>query len=97
MSIIVIAAYQCEVAGEPTDDIDYQVRYFDSNSIEEIMSRLHNEKPHNYKNVFGEEVRWLFHDTVSVEYDPKLQDGEEIIGFITGKKKTTEPAIPPER
>jgi hypothetical protein len=85
MPILVVAAYHCEVEGDPTDSVDYQVRYFMSDSIDEVMMRLGTEQPVTYKNLDGQEVRWVFDDTVAVEVDPKLSDGEEIIGFITGK------------
>jgi hypothetical protein len=85
MPVIVIAAYHCEVSGERTDDVDYQVRYFASGSIDEVMSRLRTEPPHTYKNSDGEDVVWVFDGTVAVEFDPVFKDGAEIIGFITGK------------
>ena len=87
MPILVIAAYHCEVAGEPTDSIDYEVRYFASDSIDEVMSRLRSEEPHVYKNCDGQEVKWLFDDTVAIEFDPQFADGKEVIGFITGRSK----------
>jgi hypothetical protein len=91
MPILVIAAYHCEVAGKPTDSVDYQVRYFNSDSIEEVMSRLRGEESLAHKNVYKQEVRWLFHETVAVEFAPELQDGKEVIGVITGRtKKITE-------
>src|SRR4051812_17686626 len=92
MSLLVIAAYHCEVAGKPTESVDYQVRHFASDSIDEVMSRLRNEQPQAYTNPDGQEVRWLFDDTVAVEFDPEFNDGAEIIGFITGNpKEITEP------
>jgi hypothetical protein len=96
MSILVIAAYHCEVAGEPAGSVDFQVRHFASDSIDEVISRLRNEQPQAYRNADGQEVRWLFDDTVAVEFDPEFKDGAEIIGFITGKpKEITEPDAPP--
>ncbi len=90
MPILVIAAFHCEVAGESTDSVDYQVRYFHTDSIEEVMNRLRNEPPESYNNTYGEEVRWVFHDTVAVEFDPEFQDGVEAIGFVTGKPREIE-------
>lgn len=87
MAIFTIAAYNCHVAGKPTDSVDYQVRYFTSDSIDEVMLRLRSEEPVVYQNCYGEEVRWIFDDTVAIEYDPQIEDGKEIIGFITGKPK----------
>ena len=96
MPILVIAAYHYEVAGEPTDSMDYQVRYFASNSIGAVLLRLRSELPETYKNSDGEEVKWVFHDTVAVEFDPDFADGAEVIGFITGKpRESTEPCAPP--
>ncbi len=90
MPILVIAAYHCQVAGKPTASIDYQVRQFDSDSLEEITARLRSEPLESYKNRYGQEVRWTFHDTVAVEFNPEFTDGEEVIGFISGKPKETE-------
>ena len=96
MPILVIAAYHCEVAGEPTESVDYQVRHFASDSLDDVMSRLRSEKPQAYKNADGEEVRWIFDDTVAVEFDPHFTDGAEVIGFITGKPRDiTEPDAAP--
>ena len=98
MSILVIAAYHCEVAGKPTNSVDYQVRHFASDSLDEVTARLRAESPQAYQNCYKQEVRWLFDDTVAVEFDPAFEDGQEVIGFITGKsKRTTEPDAPPNR
>jgi hypothetical protein len=85
MPILVIAAYHCEVSGDRTDGMDYQVRYFASDSIDEVMSRLRAESPHTYKNADGQDVAWVFDCTVAVESDPNFADGAEVIGFITGR------------
>jgi hypothetical protein len=87
MPLLVIAAYHCEVAGEPTDSVDYKVRYFESDFIDEVASRLRAEPPQTYMNSAGEEVRWIFDGTVAVETDPVFTDGVEVIGFITGKPR----------
>jgi hypothetical protein len=98
MSILVIAAYHCEVAGRPTDSIDYQVRHFASDSLDDVTARLREETPQTYRNCYKQEVRWIFDDTVAVEFDPRFEDGQEVIGFITGKaKKITEPNASPNR
>ena len=86
MPTIVIAAYSCEVAGEPTDSVDYQVRYFESGDVDEISRRLHEESV-TYKNSDGQDVRWVFDETIAVEANPRFEDGSELIGFITGKPK----------
>ena len=87
MPILVIAAYHCEVAGESTDSVDYQVRYFLSDSMDEVMLRLRSEPLETYKNSHGQDVVWVFDDTVAVEFEPDFTDGAEIIGFITGKPR----------
>ncbi len=85
MPLLVIAAYHCEVAGKPTASVDYQIRYFESDLIEEVFSRLRAEAPQAYSNSAGQEVRWTFHETVAVETNVVFKDGTEVIGFITGK------------
>src|SRR5437660_10778722 len=98
MSILVIAAHRCAVADKPTDTVDYQVKYFASDSLDDVTARLRAEPPHAYKNRYKQEVRWLFDDTVAVEFDPAYEDGQEVIGFITGRSKNlTEPSAPPNR
>jgi hypothetical protein len=97
MPILVIAAYHCEVAGDPTDSVDYQVRYFAADSIDEVMAQLRAESPQTYKNAGGQEVRWIFERTVAVEFDPDFTDGTEVIGFITGRpREITEPDATPK-
>jgi hypothetical protein len=96
MPILVIAAYHCEVAGDPTDSVDYQVRYFAADSIDEVISRLRAESLQTYKNADGQEVRWIFDGTVAVEFNPDFTDGTEVIGFITGRpREITEPDATP--
>jgi len=98
VSILVIAAYHCEVAGKPTNSVDYQVRHFASDSLDEVTARLRAEPPQAYQNCYKQQVRWLFDDTVAVEFDPKFEDGDEVIGFITGRsEKITELNAPPNR
>jgi len=87
MGTFVIVKYHSETAGESTGSVDYQVRYFERESVDEIKKRLCTEKPQEYKNSSGETVRWLFDETVAIEVDPRMQDGEEIIGFITGEPR----------
>ena len=92
MPILVIADYNCDVADKSSGSIDYQVRYFTSNDIDEVMERLRSEPPCTYKNCYGQDVTWTFHDAVAVEYDPRFADGDEIIGFITGRPMPVESA-----
>jgi len=86
MSILVVAAYRCVIAGKPFDDVDYQVRYFDSDSLDEVMARLRSEKPLAYRNIYRQVVRWVFEDIRAIESKPELQDGKEAIGFIAGER-----------
>jgi hypothetical protein len=98
MSTLVIAAYHCEVSGKRTNSLDYQVRHFASDSLDEVTTRLIAEPPVAYKNRYGQDVRWLFDDVVATELDPKFEDGAQVIGFITGRsKRGTEPAAAPNR
>jgi hypothetical protein len=98
MPILVIAAYYCEVAGKRTNSVDYQVRHFASDSLEEATARLTAQSPVAYRNCYGQNVRWVFDDLVATELDPKFEDGAEVIGFITGKsKRSTELAASPNR
>lgn len=87
MSLLVIACYHCEVAGERTDSVDYQVRFFATDDEGEVVRRLQAQPPNSYKNSSGETVSWIFDETVAIQYDPELKDGAEVIGFITGKPK----------
>ena len=60
------------------------------------MARLRGELPQAYMNCYKQEVRWLFDGTVAVEFDPKLEDGKEVIGFITGRsKEIIQSSVPP--
>ena len=83
MGTFAIVKYHCEVAGEPTESVDYQVRHFDSSCAADVANRIKGEKPQEYKNSDGEIVHWIFDDIMAIEEDPKYTDGEEIIGFIT--------------
>jgi hypothetical protein len=98
MPTLVIAAYLCEVAKKRTNSVDYQVRHFASNSPDEVTARLKAEPPVTYKNRYGQNVRWVFDDTVAMEFDLKFEDGVEVIGFITGdSRRNTEPDTSPNR
>jgi hypothetical protein len=98
MSILVIAAYHCEVAGKRTNSVDYQVRHFASDSLDEVTARLRREPPVAYKNRDGQKVRWVFDETVATELDAEFEDGAEVIGFITGRsKRSIEDALPNPR
>ena len=81
---VVIVAYRCEVAGEPTESLDIQVRYFASFSPAEIERRLRSESPNSYANDAGETVSWPFAHILAIEPLETPVDGAEIVGFITG-------------
>ena len=87
MSMLVIARYHCEVASNTTEDLDYQVKYFDSDDREDVTERLRAEAPCIYRNADDEEFRWMFDDVVAMELSPELVDGKELIGFITGRPR----------
>jgi|SRR5580765_3070685 len=98
MSILVIAAYHCEVAGKRSNSVDYQVRHFASDSLEVVTAHLNREPPVAYKNRYGQRVRWVFDGIVATEFDPRFEDGAEVIGFITGRsKRSTEQDASPNR
>jgi hypothetical protein len=81
---LAIVAYRCEVAGEPTESIDIQVRYFASGTASEIEERLRTEATHSYANDHGETVSWPFVRVLAVESLDKFVDGTELVGFVTG-------------
>jgi len=85
--MLVIARYHCEVAGKATESLDYQVRYFDSDSLDEVTARLRVEQPCTYVNDCQETVSWIFDSIVATEPDPQFADGKELIGFITGRPR----------
>ena len=53
MSLLLIASYHCEVAGELTDSIDYQVRFFTTDDESEAAIKLKEENPNSYTNSDG--------------------------------------------
>jgi hypothetical protein len=83
-SAVAIAVYRCEVAGQPTDSLDIQVRHFASFSPAEIERRLRSEPLHSYQNDAGEIVTWPLVHVMAVEPIEDPADGAEIAGFITG-------------
>jgi hypothetical protein len=90
MSLLVIARYHCEVAGKATESLDYQVKYFDSDDLEEVEARLRSEAPCTYENHRDETVSWIFDCLIAHESGPQLVDGTELIGFITGRADETD-------
>ncbi len=83
--MILIARYDCFVANEPSDSVDYKVRYFDIPEDTNVEVMLKGEKTESYKNKYDETVEWRFTEIMSIDWNPEYKNGEEIIGFITGK------------
>ena len=79
---LAIVAYRCEVAGVPTESLDIQVRYFEAESAEEVVSRIFAEPDAEYMNGDGELLTWPFVCVVAVEPFSEPADGEEVVGFI---------------
>jgi hypothetical protein len=84
MPYLAMAAYRCEVAGEPTDSLDIQVRYFDQTSQRKVEEPLRSEPPHSYANEAEEAVTWPLAGVLAIEEFDEPKSGAEIIGFITG-------------
>jgi len=84
MPYLAMAAYKCEVAGEVTDSLDVQVRYFEQGTVREIEEALRSEQPHSYENEGGEIVSWPLASILAIEPFDKPKSGAEVVGFITG-------------
>ncbi len=84
MPFLAMAAYRCDVAGEPTDSVDIQVRYFERGTVREIEEALRSEPPHSYENESGEIVSWPLASILAIEGFDNPKSGREVIGFITG-------------
>jgi hypothetical protein len=89
--MLLIARYDCFVAGKQVDSVDYQVRSYDIPADTDLDVMLSSEPIHRYRNSDDEEVEWRFADIVATEWEPRFDSGQEVIGFITGR-----PAIAPE-
>ncbi len=83
--MLLIARYDCFVAGKPTDVVDYQVRSYDVPDHTDLEALLSAEPIHRYRNGDDEEVEWRFAEIVASEWEPRFDSGEEVIGFITGR------------
>ena len=81
---LAIIAYRCEVAGEPTDSIDVQVRYLEAESVKDVESQLKAQPVCSYENQYGELVTWPLVGMLSAEPFLHEPDGSEVVGFITG-------------
>ncbi len=83
--MLLIARYDCFVSGQQSGSVDYQVRSYDVPEHTDLESMLRAEPPVCYRNTYNEEVEWRFVEIVAVEWEPRFDSGEEVIGFITGK------------
>jgi Domain of unknown function (DUF6968) len=84
MPYLAMAAYKCDVAGEATDSLDIQVRYFERGTMREVEEALRSEQPHSYENEGGQIVSWSLANIFAIEHFDKPKSGAEVIGFITG-------------
>lgn len=84
MPYLAMAAYRCDVAGEQTDSLDIQVRYFERGTAREIEEALRSEPARSYENENGETVSWPLANVLAIERFDKPESGGEAIGFITG-------------
>jgi hypothetical protein len=81
---LAIVAYRCEVAGEPTDSIDIQVRYLRAEFEEDIESQPKAQPICSYDNEYGELVTWPLVGMLAAAPFSHEPDGSEVVGFITG-------------
>ncbi len=88
--MILIARYDCFVANELTSSVDYKVRYFDIPEDSDVEEMLKKEETESYKNGDGETVEWRFTEVMAIDWNPEYKNGEEIIGFITGRPMPAE-------
>jgi hypothetical protein len=91
---LAIVAYQCQVAGVATDSIDFQVRYFELATAQEVKAALRAEPPHDYANDEGEAVRWHMVEIFAIQEVSAMASGDELVGFISGAKELTELSRP---
>lgn len=88
--MVLIAKYDCFVANEPTDSVDYKVRYFEIPKDSNVDEILKKEDVEAYKNGDGEIVEWRYAEIMAIDWNPEYKHGEEVIGFITGKPILTD-------
>lgn len=88
--MILIARYDCFVANDPTGSVDYKVRYFDIPEDSNIEEMLQKGETESYKNGDGETVEWRYTEIMAIDWNPEYKNGEEVIGFITGKPMPAE-------
>lgn len=83
--MLLIARYDCFVAGVQTDSVDYQVRSYDVPEHTDLDVMLRSEPAHKYRNSDDEDVEWRFVEIVATVWRPRFDSGGEVIGFITGR------------
>ena len=83
--MLLIARYNCSISGVITNSVDYQVKSYDIPRDTDLDSMLKSEPIDSYRNYKNELVEWIFDEIVAEEWDPDFTEGDEIIGFITGK------------
>lgn len=86
-AMILIARYDCFVSGAPSGSVDCQVRCYEVPEDTDLEAMLRAEPTDRYKNEDNEDVEWHYRDIVAVEWKPKLEHGQEIIGFISGQEE----------
>jgi hypothetical protein len=87
---LAIAAYRCEVAGEGTDSIDFQVRYFTCEHEYQVEELLRAEPVSSYLNDNNEQVSWPLAHILAIQELPSLNHGDELIGFIAQSSEIPE-------
>ena len=88
--MLLIARYDCFVDDQPTNKVDYQVKYYELTPDVNIERLLQNEPVDSYEGAEGNLVEWRFNEICAIEWEPKLENGSEVIGFITGKPVSVE-------
>lgn len=82
-TFLAIVIYKCSINGEKSDSIDFQVKYYSSETDAEVKSKIMTEEPLSYKNELGENVIWEFKEIMSIdEFNTPKNQGEEVAGFI---------------
>lgn len=80
---LAIVAYRCRVAGQPTDSLDFQVRWFEAGDADEVQGQIEAESPGTYANVDGETVTWELAEILAIELFTPPESGGEVVGFIS--------------
>jgi len=81
---LAIVVYRSEVSGAHGALLDFQTRFFEADSEEEVIEKIESEAPCSYPNDHGENVNWLLSSIMAVGEMCDLVSGEELVGFISG-------------